>query len=77
MNIGKNIATNIRRLADRDRGGLGINKLADFSGVSRSQMYDVIGCKKSPTTDWLDPVAEVLGVHVADLMRKQAKRKKN
>lgn len=75
MTTGQILAINIRRIAEKK--GVGINNLADFAGVSRSQLYDVLGAKKSTTVDWLDQVAEVLETPVHELLRKQAKRRRN
>jgi predicted transcriptional regulator len=64
------LATNIRRRAERN--GIGINRLADFAGVSRSQMYDVLGSKKGASVDWIDKVAEVFDVEPHRLLQKAA-----
>lgn len=69
------LATNIYRIAEKQ--GVGLNKLADFAGVSRSQLFDVLGKKKSTTIDWLDLVADFLETPVHELLRKQAKRRRN
>lgn len=42
------------------RRKLGINALADFAGVSRSQLYDVLSRKAAASTDWLARVAKAL-----------------
>jgi DNA-binding Xre family transcriptional regulator len=68
MQVRDNVAKNIKKAAKR--GGIGINALADKAGVSRSQLYDVLGAKKSSTIDWLEKVGGVLDVSVSDLMRK-------
>jgi predicted transcriptional regulator len=69
------LADNIRREAERQN--LGINKLADFAGVSRSQLYDVLGCSKGASVDWIDKIADALGVEPAELLRQHARRKRN
>lgn len=55
----KRVATKLRKCAE-DFGG--VNKLADAAGVSRSQMFDILGEKKSASVDWIDKVAEVAKV---------------
>ena len=48
--------------------GISLNRLADFAGVSQAQMYNVLAGRKSPTLKWLDKIAAVLEVSVADLV---------
>ncbi|HSI03225.1 MAG: hypothetical protein ACAI38_14700 [Myxococcota bacterium] len=48
---------------------MGVNKLADFAGVSRSQLYDVLGSKKGASVDWIDKIAEVLKMEPWQLLR--------
>jgi hypothetical protein len=54
------VARNIRALAARRR--IGVSVLADLAGVSRTQMFAVLGCTKATTVDWLEKVAHALGV---------------
>lgn len=61
------LANNLRRAIEKQ--GLGVNKLADFAGVSRSQLYDVLGSKKGASVDWIDKVAEVLQMEPWQLLR--------
>lgn len=62
-------------LADNIRSSLkrspitGVNALADLAGVSRSQMYDVLGRKKGASVDWIDKLATALKVEPSDLIR--------
>jgi len=52
------VAANIRRLAgEKD---IGLNALADLSGVGRTQLYDVLAGRKAATTDWLAKVCVTL-----------------
>jgi hypothetical protein len=61
------LADNIRReIADR---GLGTNKLADFAGVSRSQLYDVLAARKGASVDWVAKIAEMLDIEPWELLR--------
>ncbi|MBC7792522.1 MAG: helix-turn-helix transcriptional regulator [Clostridia bacterium] len=61
------LAHNLRRAIEKQ--GLGVNKLADFAGVSRSQLYDVLGSKKGASVDWIDKIAEVLKMEPWQLLR--------
>lgn len=65
--IRNTLAHNLRRATEKQ--GLGVNKLADFAGVSRSQLYDVLGSKKGASVDWIDKVAEVLKMEPWQLLR--------
>ena len=66
-NIRDVLAGNIRK-ALHDQS-LAINSLADYAGVSRSQLYDVLSSRKGASIDWIDKVADVLGMSSADLLR--------
>lgn len=57
---------NVRRLAKGQ--GLSINALADQSGVSRAQMFNVLRGNSSPSLDWISKVAPVLGVYPWELL---------
>ena len=46
-------------------GGIVLNSLADFAGVSRSQLCDVFGRRKAASIDWL---AKALGVPAWQLL---------
>lgn len=59
-------AANVRRLAKGQ--GLSINALADRSGVSRAQMFNVLRGNSSPSLDWVSKVAPVLGVFAWELL---------
>lgn len=61
------MALNLRRAVEKQ--GIGVNKLADFAGVSRSQLYDVLGSKKGASVDWIDKVAEVLQMEPWQLLK--------
>lgn len=65
--IRNTLANNVRRATEKQ--GLGVNKLADFAGVSRSQLYDVLGSKKGASVDWIDKIAEVLKMEPWQLLR--------
>jgi predicted transcriptional regulator len=51
-------AKNVRNAAETR--GLSLNSLADFAGVSRAQMYNVLAGNSSPSLDWMAKVAKVL-----------------
>lgn len=78
------LAANIRSGAERRH--LTINALADFAGVARSQMYEVLGERRAPTIDWVCKVATALEIepwsllepskHAAPARRKRPSRKR-
>lgn len=47
--------------------GLSVNRLADFSGIGRGRMSEILACKSSPTVRTLGRIADALDVAVADL----------
>lgn len=63
----KQLAENIRYLAEKQK--LPINILADLAAVSRSQLYDVLACRKSPTLDWIYKLSIALKVDLVDLLK--------
>jgi transcriptional regulator with XRE-family HTH domain len=63
-----------RRVARRvkslmERRGLSVNRLADFSGVGRGRMSEILSGKSSPTLRTLGRIADALGVGVEMLFR--------
>ena len=54
------VAGNIRRFA-REKN-VPINSLADFAGVSRTQLYDFLAGRKGISLDWLEKIALALEV---------------
>jgi phage repressor protein C with HTH and peptisase S24 domain len=60
------VAANIRSIAKRRRRT--INALADFAGVSRAQMFNVLAARTGATVDWLAKVASALDVEPAALL---------
>jgi len=54
------VARNIRMHAKRRR--IALNSLADFAGISRSQLFDVLARRKAPSIDWLSKIAHALDV---------------
>ena len=65
------VAANIRRLAgEKD---IGLNALADVSGVGRTQLYDVLAGRKAATTDWLAKVCVTLECEPHILLHSMAK----
>ncbi len=59
-------ARNVR--ASAEARGLSLNSLADFAGVSRAQMYNVLAGNSSPSIDWMSKVAAVLELEVWQLL---------
>ncbi len=69
-----------RKLAKRIRTlmavkSLSVNRLADFSGVGRGRMSEILGAKSSPTVRTLERVADALGVSIRDLFEDEPERK--
>ena len=60
------LAKNIRKYAEEKK--MPLNSLADFAGVSRSQLYDVLNENKSATVDWIAKVATALKVDPSKLL---------
>jgi transcriptional regulator with XRE-family HTH domain len=54
------VARNIRALAKQR--GMALNAVADVSGVSRSQLFNVLNAESSPSLDWMARVARALEV---------------
>lgn len=50
--------------------GWSVNRMADFSGVGRGRMSEILAGKSSPTVRTLGRIAEALGVEVTDLFDK-------
>ena len=66
-NLRSIVAANIRRLAKRRR--VGLNRLADEAGVSRSQLFNVLACTSAPSVGWLAAVAAALDVPAWKLLK--------
>jgi transcriptional regulator with XRE-family HTH domain len=43
--------------------------LAGLAGVSAAHLYDVVGCKKAATVDFIEKIAGALGVQPWQLLR--------
>lgn len=54
------LARNIRALAKEK--GKALNTWAELGGVSRAQLYAVLGRKTAPSIDWLEKLAEAMDV---------------
>jgi transcriptional regulator with XRE-family HTH domain len=59
-------ARNVRSSAEAR--GVSLNSLADFAGVSRAQMYNVLAGNSSPSLDWISKVAIVLECDAWELL---------
>ena len=64
-NVHARIRANIRAYARRR--GKTLVQVADFSGVSVSQLYNYLGDRSDVTVGWLLQVAEGLEVDIHDL----------
>jgi len=51
-----------------------LNQLADFSGLGRGYLSDVLTAKKSPTVRTLVKLSEALEIEVRDLFQQQVGR---
>ena len=60
------LARNIRQTAKKR--GTSLNSLADFAGVSRSQLYDVLGSRKAASVDWIARIATALDTEPGKLL---------
>jgi len=67
------LAKNIRATA-RGRK-VSLTALADFGGVSRAQMFNILRCSSSATLDWIAKVAAALDVEPWQLLAPRAARK--
>lgn len=47
--------------------GFSVNRLADFSGIGRGRMSEILAAKSSPTVRTLARIADALEVSVAEL----------
>lgn len=63
--VHRRLAARIRELARKRRWSA--NQLADFSGIGRGFLSDVLAGKKSPTVRTLQKIAGSLEVSVRDL----------
>lgn len=66
------VAGNVRKLAKQR--GVAINSLADFAGVSRAQLYDVLAGRKGASLDWIAKLAVALDVAPWQLLHPNAGR---
>jgi DNA-binding phage protein len=53
-----------------------LNSLADFAGVSRAQMYNVLAGNSSPSLDWIAKVAAVLERDAWELLVPESDRRR-
>jgi transcriptional regulator with XRE-family HTH domain len=60
------LARNVRAAAKRKR--VALTALADFAGVSRSQVFAVLKSATSPTLDWVAKIAAALDVEPWQLL---------
>lgn len=57
------------------RRGLTLYGVADLAGVSRSQLFNVLGGNNAATLDWLTEVARALDIGVHELLRERGRRR--
>jgi DNA-binding phage protein len=63
----------VRAIAKRKR--VALTALADFAGVSRSQVFAVLKSATSPTLDWIAKVATALDVEPWQLLAPRAAKR--
>ena len=59
------IAANIRSRTEEK--GISLNKLADFAGLSRRQLFNFLSGERDITIGWLEKIALALDCDVHDL----------
>ena len=64
-------AQRVTSLAKRRQ--LSINRLADFAGISRGFLSDVLRCRKAPTLRTIACVADALEVEPWELLKPEAR----
>lgn len=69
------VARNVRSVAKRK--GVALTALADFAGVSRSQVFAVLKLATSPTLDWIAKVATALDVEPWQLLAPRAMKRES
>jgi DNA-binding phage protein len=69
------LARNVRATAKRKR--VALTALADFAGVSRSQVFAVLKSATSPTLDWIAKVAKALDVEPWQLLAPRAPKRES
>ena len=63
----RNLAKNIKSLLAKR--GWSLTVLADFAGVSRAQMYKIVGEQHAASIDWLQKVSKALEVDPWNLLK--------
>lgn len=54
-----------------------LTALADFGGVSRAQMFNILRCSSSATLDWIAKVASALDVEPWQLLAPRAAKRES
>ncbi len=67
MELRERLAENIRRLATER--GISLNTLADLSGYSRSQFFEIMACRATASVDFVWYVSKALNAAPGDLLR--------
>jgi DNA-binding phage protein len=69
------LAKNLRATARRRK--MTLTALADFGGVSRAQMFNILRCSSSATLDWIAKVASALDVEPWQLLAPRAAKRES
>jgi len=67
------LAKNIRATARGKK--VSLSALADFGGVSRAQMFNILRCSSSATLDWIAKVAAALEVEPWQLLTPRSSKR--
>ena len=67
------LAKNIRAVARQRK--VTLTALADFGGVSRAQVFNILRCSSSATLDWIAKVAAALDVEPWQLLAPRATKR--
>ena len=68
MSLRKNVASNIREMAERK--GKQITSIPDFAGVNRAHFFAFLSGKQDVTLGWLEKIAIALEVEPEELVRR-------
>jgi|GEM_PF-4710201 len=69
VNLRSIVARNLKAALVRRRKS--VVAVADFAEVSVAHVYDVLGCRKAATVDFIEKLAAALAIEPADLLRKE------
>ena len=68
------LTENLRRLTEEKKIPLAV--LADRAGIDRAELFAAMAGEIDPDLEWLNKLADVLEVHVADLLEEPGPKPK-